>query len=125
VRDFSTFRVALNEIRDQGFQLAMDDVGSGYAGLQAIAEMRPDYIKVDMSLVRDMHLDPFKRELISTIQRFTEKTDIMMVAEGVEHIDELKCLAEAGVRCAQGFLFARPDRPPGEPDWSWLNRSLP
>ena len=101
----------------------MDDVGSGYAGLQTIAEMRPDYLKVDMALVRNMHLDSFKQELIATIRRFTDNTGIVLVAEGVENVEELESLTRAGVRCAQGYLFSRPDSPPLPPDWDWLRRS--
>jgi EAL domain-containing protein (putative c-di-GMP-specific phosphodiesterase class I) len=122
VNDFATLRRALEELRATGFRLAMDDVGSGYSNLQAIAEMRPDYLKADMALVRDLHLDPFKRELISTIRRFADNTGIVLVAEGVECIAELRSLAETGVRCAQGFLFARPASPPDQPDWSSLSR---
>jgi len=122
VRDFSMLRNVLDGVRGMGFRLAMDDVGSGYSGLQAIAEMRPDYLKADMTLVRDVHLDPFKRELMATIRRFTDKTGIVLVAEGVESVPELVSLADAGVRCAQGFLFAHPASPPGQPDWSWLGK---
>jgi EAL domain-containing protein (putative c-di-GMP-specific phosphodiesterase class I) len=122
VRDFAALRKVLDDIRALGFRLAMDDVGAGYSGLQTIAEIRPDYIKVDMTLVRDMHLDPFKRELITTIRRFTDNTGIVLVAEGVENVAELQSLADAGVRCAQGFLFARPNCPPHDPDWTWLPR---
>jgi EAL domain-containing protein (putative c-di-GMP-specific phosphodiesterase class I) len=122
VREFELLRRALDDVRGLGFRLSMDDVGSGYSGLQVIAEMRPDFIKADMALVRDMHLDPFKRELMATIHRFTENSGIVLVAEGVQCVAELKSLAEAGVRCAQGFLFARPGSPPEEPDWSWLSK---
>jgi EAL domain-containing protein (putative c-di-GMP-specific phosphodiesterase class I) len=117
VRDFASLRRVLEEIRAVGFRLAMDDVGSGYAGLQTIAEIRPDFLKIDMSLVRDLHLDPIKRELISTILRFSESTGITIVAEGVESEAERVSLADTGVRCAQGFLFAEPDSPPRAPDW--------
>ena len=118
IRDFGTIRSSLRALRERGFRLAMDDVGSGYAGLQAIAEIAPDFIKVDMSLVRNLQDHPIKRELISTIRRFSDTTCITLVAEGVETYRELQSLIAAGVRCAQGFLFARPDAPPGLPDWS-------
>ena len=88
----------------------MDDVGSGYAGLQAIAEITPDFIKADMQLVRGLHASSIKRELIDTMQRFSESTGITLVAEGVESSEELAALVEVGVRCAQGYLFARPGR---------------
>jgi len=124
VTDFAAMRRTLDTLRTFGFRLAMDDVGSGYSGLRAIAEIRPDFLKVDMSLVRGLHLDPIKRELIETIRRFSDSTGILLVAEGVEAPEELESLADAGVRCAQGFLFARPDSPPRQPDWPRLARLL-
>lgn len=118
VRDFVAFRRTLDQFRALGFRLAMDDVGSGYAGLQAIAEIAPDFIKADMHLVRGLHISAIKRELIDTMQRFSESTGITLVAEGVESTDELAALVEVGVRCAQGFLFARPGAPAPFPDWT-------
>ena len=115
VKDFAVLRRVLDEVRELGFGLAMDDVGSGYAGLQTLAELRPDYLKIDMALVRNVHEEPIKRELISTICRFTERTGITMVAEGVETHEELEALMSMGVRCAQGYLLGRPDSPPRHP----------
>ena len=125
VRDFAAFRRTLQHFRSSGFRLAMDDVGSGYSGLQAIAELSPDFIKADMALVRDLHRHPIKRELISTMRRFSDSTGIILVAEGVETLEELVGLRELGVRCAQGFLFARPGAPPAGPDWSRLSTPTP
>jgi EAL domain-containing protein (putative c-di-GMP-specific phosphodiesterase class I) len=121
VRDFGAFRKRLRHFRERGFRLAMDDVGSGYSGLQAITEIDPDYIKVDMTLVRDIHTNLIKRELMATIHRFSESTGITLIAEGVEKRQELEALRDAGVRYAQGFLFARPKAPPGLPDLSVLD----
>jgi len=118
VRDFVAFRRTLEQFRALGFRLAMDDVGSGYSGLQAIAEIAPDFIKADMHLVRGLHESSIKRELIETMQRFSESTGITLVAEGVECAEELAALTAAGVRCAQGFLFARPGAPAPFPDWT-------
>jgi len=98
----------------------MDDVGSGYSGLQAIAEIAPDFIKADMHLVRGLHASSIKRELIDTMQRFSESTGITLVAEGVESTEELNALVSIGVRCAQGYLFARPGAPAPVPDWNSL-----
>jgi EAL domain-containing protein (putative c-di-GMP-specific phosphodiesterase class I) len=123
VRDFPSFRRTLQHFRGNGFRLAMDDVGSGYSGLQAIAELAPDFIKADMGLVRDIHRNPIKRELIATIRRFSDSTGITLIAEGVETQEELRSLRELGVRCAQGFLFARPGAPPHVPDWDVLRPS--
>ena len=124
VKDFEALRAMLKRFRSVGFRLAMDDVGSGYSGLQAIAEIAPDFLKVDMGLVRDLDRNPIKRELIATIRRFTDSTGIVLVAEGVERPEELQSLASIGVRCAQGFLFARPAPSPEEPDWERLRQIL-
>jgi EAL domain-containing protein (putative c-di-GMP-specific phosphodiesterase class I) len=108
VRDFVQFRQLLNCLQFQGFRLAVDDVGSGYSGLKSIAEIKPDFIKIDMSLIRDMHLHPIKQDLTATIARFSASSGITLIAEGVETVDELRCLKAIGVRFAQGYLFARP-----------------
>jgi EAL domain-containing protein (putative c-di-GMP-specific phosphodiesterase class I) len=117
VQDLAAFRDQLARLRQIGYRLALDDVGSGYAGLHSIAEIGPEYLKIDMALVRDLHRHSIKRELISTIRRFTERTGSTMVAEGVEQLQELRALTEMGVRCAQGFLFSVPSETPQAPDW--------
>jgi EAL domain-containing protein (putative c-di-GMP-specific phosphodiesterase class I) len=111
VRDLVTFRQLLSYLQFQGFRLAVDDVGSGYSGLKSIAELRPNYIKIDMGLIRDLHLDPIKQDLTATIARFSSNSGITLIAEGVETTDELRCLQGLGVRYAQGYLFARPGPP--------------
>jgi EAL domain-containing protein (putative c-di-GMP-specific phosphodiesterase class I) len=111
VADPGTFRQLLNHLRFQGFRLAVDDVGSGYSGLKSIAELKPDFIKIDMALIRDIHLDAIKQDLTATISRFSASSGITLIAEGVETVEELRCLAAIGVRYAQGFLFARPGPP--------------
>ena len=83
-----------------------------------IAEIRPDYPKMDMALIRNLHLDPIRRELVRSVRRFADSTGTTLVAEGVESVEELETLTGTGVHCAQGFLFARPDNPPGVPDWN-------
>jgi EAL domain-containing protein (putative c-di-GMP-specific phosphodiesterase class I) len=111
VHDFQHFRQLLNYFQFQGFRLALDDVGSGYSGLQTIAEIKPDFIKIDMALIRELHLHPIKQDLTATIVRFSTQSGVMLIAEGVETIEELRCLQGLGVRFAQGYLFARPGPP--------------
>jgi EAL domain-containing protein (putative c-di-GMP-specific phosphodiesterase class I) len=120
VKDFGVLREMLTRLKKVGFRLAMDDVGSGYSGLQAISEVNPDYLKIDMGLVRDLHINPIKRELIATIRRFTDTTGSVMIAEGVERPEELQELVSIGVPCAQGYLFGKPSAELGEPDWNHL-----
>jgi EAL domain-containing protein (putative c-di-GMP-specific phosphodiesterase class I) len=121
IRDFQSFRARLRACRERGFRLAMDDVGTGYCGLQAIAEIQPDYLKIDMMLIRDLHTHPVKRELVATIRRFADSTNTVLIAEGVESREELDSLAALGVRHVQGYLFARPSKPPVIPDWDKLS----
>jgi EAL domain-containing protein (putative c-di-GMP-specific phosphodiesterase class I) len=111
VRDPVMFRQMLNHLQFQGFRLAVDDVGSGYSGLRSIADLKPDFIKIDMALIRDIHRDPIKQDLTGTIARFSASSGLTLIAEGVETRDELRCLRTIGVRYMQGFLFARPAPP--------------
>jgi len=116
VRDHEAFRQMLNHFQFHGFRLAVDDVGSGYSGLKSIAELRPDFIKIDMALIRDIHLHPIKQDLTATITRFSSSSGTTLIAEGVETVEELRCLQRIGVRYAQGYLFARPGPPLPMPD---------
>ena len=118
VRDFTSLRQLLSYLQFHGFRLAVDDVGSGYSGLKSIAEIKPDFIKIDMALIRDIHLHPIKQDLTGTIARFSTSSGITLVAEGVEGIEELRCLQALGVRYAQGYLFAPPAFPLPEADLS-------
>jgi EAL domain-containing protein (putative c-di-GMP-specific phosphodiesterase class I) len=120
VKDFTAFRQTLTYFRSLGFRLAIDDMGSGYSGLISVAEIQPEFVKIDMSLIRDLHCRPLKRELVDTINRFSRKAGIEVIAEGVETIEELEALQEIGVSMVQGFLFARPSAPPPAPDLTHL-----
>ena len=120
VRDFTAFRQTLTYFRSLGFRLAIDDMGSGYSALVSVAEIQPEFVKIDMSLIRDLHNRPLKRELVDTITRFCCKAGIEVIAEGIETVEELETLREIGVQHAQGYLFARPSAPPPEPDMSSL-----
>ena len=111
VKDFPLFRQALRYFQNQGFRLAMDDVGSAYSGLKTIAEIRPDFMKIDMSLTRGVHANDIKRELLSTICKFSRTTGITVIAEGIEEADDLRTVREIGIRFAQGYLLAKPARP--------------
>jgi len=111
VKDFPLFRQALRYFQNQGFRLAMDDVGSAYSGLKTIAEIRPDFMKIDMSLTRGVHANDIKRELLSTICKFSRTTGITVIAEGIEEAEDLRTVREIGIRFAQGYLLAKPAHP--------------
>ena len=111
INDFRSFRESVDYYRQNGFQIAVDDAGSGYSSLQAISELQPDFIKLDISLIRDIDKTPYKRSMVETFLTFSEKTGSRIVAEGIETGDELDCLRELGVSLGQGFFLARPDNP--------------
>ena len=95
-------------LRASGYRIAIDDLGAGYAGLSSFAALEPDIVKLDMSLVRDVHRSPVKRRLIEGVVRACADLGVTLVAEGVEVPAERDALVESGVDVFQGFLFARP-----------------
>ncbi len=111
VRDFALFHRTLDHYRSQGFHVAVDDVGTGYSGLWSIAEIRPDYLKVDMSLVREIDHNPVKRALMETLVTFSDTIGCRLIAEGIEHEGELSTLMRMGVHYGQGWFLSRPGRP--------------
>ncbi len=105
--DFS-WEGALERVKQMGFQIAVDDLGSGYAALSMLAELQPHYMKVDMSIVRNVDRDDHKLRLVNLLCRFAEATGSEVVAEGVETDAEAEALAAAGVDLVQGYLFGEP-----------------
>lgn len=104
-------------LREMGFRIAVDDMGSGYAGLTSFALLEPDYVKLDMALVRDVHLSATQRKVIRSMTELCRDLGMQVVAEGVETVDERDVLIESGCELLQGFLFARPGRPFPEVRW--------
>ncbi|MEJ1933610.1 EAL domain-containing protein [Nostoc sp. NIES-2111] len=101
-------KAVLKYYRDAGFSIALDDIGSGYSGLNLLHQLRPDLIKLDMELTRNVHLDPYKASITEKLLEIAQKLDILTVAEGIECIEELNWLQERGATFAQGFLIAKP-----------------
>jgi EAL domain-containing protein (putative c-di-GMP-specific phosphodiesterase class I) len=108
VEDYEGLSAALRPHRDAGLRLAVDDAGAGYASLRHILKLRPDFIKIDLSLVRDIHLDPARQALVSSLVSFARTVDAVLVAEGVEQQGELDMLVRLGVRQMQGYLLCPP-----------------
>jgi EAL domain-containing protein (putative c-di-GMP-specific phosphodiesterase class I)/GGDEF domain-containing protein len=108
ITEWKEFRAILSTLRRIGFAIAIDDMGAGYSSLQAVAEIEPDYLKFDISLVRDIHLSPIKRNLLETLVVLADKIHARVIAEGVESVEEFQALRAMGVLFAQGFYFAVP-----------------
>lgn len=108
VHDYRAFRGTVDQLREAGLKLAIDDAGSGYSGLEAILQIRPEYIKVAMPIVRDLHADAIKRQVISALSSLASQIQAPVIAEGIEQTEELDMLRELGVPFGQGFLLGRP-----------------
>jgi EAL domain-containing protein (putative c-di-GMP-specific phosphodiesterase class I) len=108
VHDYSAFRETLDRLRQAGLQIAIDDAGSGYSGLESILQLRPEYIKVATSIVRNLHSDTIKRQVITALASLGEQIQAPLIAEGIEQPEELDSLLQLGVRMGQGFLLGRP-----------------
>lgn len=94
--------------RQFGFWTALDDFGAGYAGLGLLARWQPDLIKIDMELLRDIHLSHAKQAIISGVVGIARTLEIEVLAEGVENEQELTVLRAAGISLFQGYYFAKP-----------------
>jgi EAL domain-containing protein (putative c-di-GMP-specific phosphodiesterase class I) len=101
----------VSKLRDLGFQLAIDDLGAGYAGLTTFAHIEPEVAKLDMSLVRNVHREPTKRRLIQSMGSFCADMGIQLVCEGVETTEERDALIQLGCDLHQGYLYAKPAKP--------------
>lgn len=108
IADVETINAALAPLRARNLRLAVDDAGAGYSGLQQILSLKPDLIKLDRTLIQNIHRDPAKRSLAVALASFAHATDSHLIAEGVETDAELDMLRGAGVENIQGYLLGRP-----------------
>ncbi len=108
VKNFPLFCKTMNSIKAKGFKISIDDVGSGYSSLDAIAELEPDFVKIDMSLIKDIHRNPTRQNLIKAIMFFCNQDKIIPIGEGIETEDEMKALISLGVEIGQGYFLGKP-----------------
>ena len=105
----SRLRERVAELRKHGFRIAIDDMGTGYSALHVLADLQPDFIKLDKMLVRDLAAAPIKRNLVSAITGFARSSQSVVIAEGVETEEEVEALLELGIELQQGFYFGYPE----------------
>ena len=98
----------LDRLRGLGYRLAVDDLGAGFSGLSSLVRLCPHIVKIDMSLVRDVHLDEVKQRIVGTLLRLCETMSIGVVVEGVENRHEANALIGLGARMLQGYHYGRP-----------------
>lgn len=107
IRDYALFKQALEPLRPR-VRIAIDDVGAGYSGLSHILDIRPDIIKLDMNLTRDIDKDPARAALARALITFADELGSSIVAEGIETSAELVTLKALGVHAGQGYYLQRP-----------------
>jgi EAL domain-containing protein (putative c-di-GMP-specific phosphodiesterase class I) len=107
IEDYSLLMAALDRARPYAM-LAVDDAGAGYAGLHHILELRPQYVKLDISLVRNIDNDPARRAMVTGMARFAENVGCALIAEGIETENELTVLKLLHVEYGQGYFLCRP-----------------
>lgn len=108
ISNYEEFTSAIRQLRATGIGLAIDDFGSGFAGLSLLAKFQPDKLKIDRTLVTDIHMHGPKQAIVKAIIDCCAEMQITVVAEGVEKVEEWCWLSAAGIERFQGFLFARP-----------------
>ena len=107
IDNFSIFREISDHYKALGFQIALDDTGVAYGSLEAVMELAPDFIKVDLSLVRGIDTDPPRQELLRALHAVAGKIGGQIIAEGIETTEELETLQGLGIPYGQGYLFGR------------------
>lgn len=108
VEDFPHLNRILNYYKNKGYSTALDDMGSGYATPEALLDLKPDYLKIDMDIIRDIDQDPIKQSKLDSFLKLGKSHDILTLAEGVETEAELAYIRDAGVDLIQGYYFGKP-----------------
>ena len=96
------------QLRELGYRIAIDDLGAGYSGLASFAILNPDIVKLDMSLIRDIHLSRLNQRLVKSITDLCHEMELLVVAEGVETTEERDMIDQLGCDLMQGYLFQKP-----------------
>ncbi|WP_322906050.1 EAL domain-containing protein [Paenibacillus campi] len=108
VEDFEAFKHVLSSYREQGFRIAIDDVGSGYSSLKSIVSLNPEFIKLDRSLVQHIDSRPDQQHVVKMLQEFAKSSGTFVIAEGIERLEELMFLQQQRISYGQGYALGRP-----------------
>jgi EAL domain-containing protein (putative c-di-GMP-specific phosphodiesterase class I)/CheY-like chemotaxis protein len=108
IEDYAVFRRLIDEFREKGIEVAIDDAGSGYASLEAIAALAPDFLKITKGLVSTLPTEPIKQDLVKMLVELSGKIGAKTIAEGIETAEEYECCRELGIDLIQGYYIAHP-----------------
>ena len=108
IENLNLYREAMHSFLELGFSFAIDDVGVGYSGLETVATLKPSYLKIDMSLVRDVHQKTVSQQVVRAILDLGVGIGATVIAEGIETEEESQVLIDLGVKLGQGYFYGRP-----------------
>ncbi len=108
VTDHQHIKNVVEYYQQLGFKTAIDDFGSGYSGLNLLADFQPDIAKLDMALIRDIDQDPVRQIIVKNTVAMLNELNITPLAEGIETREEMQFLRDLGIDLMQGYLFAKP-----------------
>ncbi|MFZ0446893.1 MAG: EAL domain-containing protein [Bacillus sp. (in: firmicutes)] len=108
VEDLKRLNENLRELRALGFRIALDDTGAGYSSLHSIGEILPEIIKIDRAVIENIHENPVSESMLMGIMLIADKVGSLVVAEGIEKIQEVNVLSQHKVDFVQGYYYARP-----------------
>jgi len=108
VIDFVEFERVLSHYRSQGYRIAVDDVGSGYNSLKTLIYLKPEFIKLDRSLIQFIDQNSEQQQLVTLLMKYAEQANTKIIAEGIERQEELDYLHRIGIHYAQGYAIGKP-----------------
>ncbi|MCM2255553.1 MAG: EAL domain-containing protein [Vicinamibacteria bacterium] len=111
IENLNLYREAMHAFLDLGFTFAIDDVGAGHSGLETVATLQASYLKIDMSLVRDIHEKRVNQQVVKAILEMGQGMGATVIAEGIQTVEEKRALQDLGMRYGQGYLWGRPKDP--------------
>ncbi|GLS89595.1 GGDEF domain-containing protein [Psychromonas marina] len=106
--NYQMVREAIKHYKNMGFEIAMDDLGSGYSGLRMWDELRPDYVKIDRYFVSNIGVDKVRQQFVLSIKNIADELNCKVIAEGIETEDEFRFIEKMGLPFSQGYYFAKP-----------------
>ncbi|TXI81674.1 MAG: GGDEF domain-containing protein [Flavobacteriales bacterium] len=112
ITDMPEMQAALQHFRGRGFQIAIDDLGEGFANLRMWSEVRPEFVKIDRHFIDGIADDHMKYHFVRAMQDLGESCNSSLVAEGVERREDFECVRDMGIACGQGFFIAHPAAQP-------------
>ena len=124
VTDYAALREVLSAYRQQGYQIAIDDLGEGFSSLRMWSEIHPEYAKIDRHFISGIADNPLKLRLVQAMRDIAESSHARLIAEGIENTSELQVLRDLGIDYGQGFLIECPVVHPGPSPMAELKKQL-